>query len=186
MQHLGTVKLESDRLILRRFTGDDANAMFKNWGTDPEVNKFLTWPVHTSVEVSQEVLREWMSQYDNQDFYAWAIVLKENGDEPIGGISVVKQNDATEMVEIGYSIGRKWWHQGITSEALLMLITFFFEEVSINRIQAKHDTRNPHSGMVMAKCGMQYEGTLREAGVNNQGKCDCVMYSILAKDIIKQ
>ena len=185
MQHLGTVKLENDRLILRRFTKDDANAMFKNWATDTEVTKYLSFEPHDSIEVSKEVLREWISQYDNQDFYIWAIVLKENGNEPIGGISVVKQDDETEMVQIGYSIGRKWWRQGITSEALSMLITFFFDEVSINRIEARHDPRNPHSGMVMTKCGMQYEGTLREAGINNQGKYDCAMYSILAKDIAR-
>ena len=186
MRHLGTVKLESDRLILRQFTKEDANAMFENYAADPEVTKYLSFEPHVSVEVSKEILGEWISKYGNQDFYIWAIVLRENGNEPIGGISVVRQDDATEMVEIGYSIGRKWWHQGITSEALSMIITFFFNEVSINRVEAHHDPRNPHSGMVMAKCGMQYEGTLREARINNQGRCDSAVYSILAKDTARE
>jgi len=186
MRHIGTVRLESNKLILRRFTKDDANAMFKNYAADLEVTKYLSFEPHASVEVSKEVLSEWISKYDNQDFYIWAIELKENGDEPIGGISVVRQDDATKMVEIGYSIGRKWWNKGITSEALSMLITFFFDEVSVNRIEAHHDPRNIHSGMVMAKCSMQYEGTLRESRINNQGKCDSAVYSILASDIVKK
>jgi ribosomal-protein-alanine N-acetyltransferase len=86
------------------------------------------------------------------------------------------------MVHIGYCIGQKWWNQGITSEALGLLIPFFFSEVKINRIEARHDPRNPNSGKVMLKCGLSYEGTMREADWNNQGVCDCACYAVLAKD----
>lgn len=76
------------------------------------------------------------------------------------------------MVHIGYCIGRNWWHQGGMSEDLMMLIAFFFDEVGANRIESRHDPGNPHSGMVMKKCGMKYEGTLRSSDRNNQGICD--------------
>jgi len=183
MQHLGTKRIETDRLVLRQFTEDDAVAMFKNYANDSEVTRYLSWPAHVSVEVSKGVLNEWISQYDNKNFYVWAIILKENGDEPIGSISVVRHDNKVESVTIGYCIGKKWWQQGITSEALLELIRFFFDEVSINRIEAYHDIRNQNSGKVMAKCGMQYEGTLRETNVNNQGICDMAVYGILSKDM---
>jgi ribosomal-protein-alanine N-acetyltransferase len=65
------------------------------------------------------------------------------------------------MAHIGYCIGRKWWHSGITSEALESVIQFLIEEVGLNRIESRHDPRNPNSGAVMKKCGMKYEGTLR-------------------------
>ena len=54
-------------------------------------------------------------------------------------------------------------------------------EVGMNRVEAYHDTRNPHSGAVMRKCGMQYEGTLRASAWNNQGVCDASWYAILSE-----
>lgn len=50
------------------------------------------------------------------------------------------------MVHIGYCIGRDWWHQGITSEAMKVVMDFFFEEVGANRIESRHDPRNPNFG----------------------------------------
>ncbi|MBR6472768.1 MAG: GNAT family N-acetyltransferase, partial [Firmicutes bacterium] len=111
MKHCGTKLLETDRLILRQFSVDDAEAMFRNWASDPEVTKFLTWPTHTSVEVSRAVLEDWAASYTKDDWYQWAIVLKELGNKPIGSISAVHINDAADVVHIGYCIGRNWWHQ---------------------------------------------------------------------------
>lgn len=182
MRHLGTKVLETERLVLRQFRIEDADAMFNNWASDPEVTKYLMWPYHKNVEISRHVLGDWISQYLKDDYYQWAIVLKENSDEPIGSIAVVRKDDDTEMVQVGYCIGKRWWKQGITSEALSALIKFFFKEVKLNRIEARHDPRNPSSGKVMMKCGMKYEGTKREADWNNQGRCDCALYAILAKD----
>lgn len=182
MKHLGTKKLETDRLILRQFTIEDTDAMYNNWASDPEVTKYLTWPNHETVEISNTVLTDWISRYSKDDYYQWAIILKDNFDEPIGSISAVHKDDAIEMVHIGYCIGKKWWKQGITSEALAALIKFFFEEVGVNRIEARYDPRNPYSGKVMMKCGLKYEGTHREADWNNQGRCDSAIYAILAKD----
>ena len=181
MKHQGTKKIETDRLILRQFSTEDADSMYNNWAKDPEVTKYLIWPYHKSVEVSKGVLSEWIPLYAQDDYYQWAIVLKMS-DEAIGSIAVVLKDDAVEMVHIGYCIGRKWWNQGITSEALAALVRFFFDEVGVNRIESRHDPRNPNSGKVMTKCGLKYEGTHREADWNNQGKCDSAYYAILAKD----
>lgn len=181
MKHQGTKYIETERLILRPFTLEDSPAMFRNWASDPEVTKYLTWPAHESEEISQMVLSDWCSHYAEPDFYQWAIVPKDLG-EPIGSIAAVRVDDSARWVEIGYCIGKNWWRKGIVSEALNALIRFFFEEVGAGRIQAKHDPRNPNSGAVMCKCGLVCEGTLRRAGVNNQGICDEVMYSILREE----
>ena len=182
MNHCGTTKIETDRLLLRPFTLQDASAMYNNWASDPAVTEFLIWPHHANVEVSKEVLTDWVAHYREDGYYQWAIVLKENGCEPIGSIAVVHKDDRTKMVHIGYCIGKNWWGQGIVSEALNRLLQFFFEEVGVNRIEARHDPRNPNSGKVMQKCGLRYEGTLKEADWNNQGICDTAMYAVLAKD----
>lgn len=182
MKHQGTKMLVSDRLILRRFVMDDAQAMYENWASDCEVTRFLMWPTHENVEDSRRILSDWTSQYEKDDFYIWAITIKENGKDPIGSISVVDKNDRIKMARIGYCIGRQWWNQGITSEAFKLIISYLFNEVQVNRIEAGHDPRNPVSGKVMRKCGLQYEGTQREAAWNNQGICDSSIYAILAKE----
>ncbi|WP_288222212.1 GNAT family N-acetyltransferase [uncultured Clostridium sp.] len=184
MKDLGTKIIETERLILRRFKMEDAEAMYKNWASDSEVTKFLTWPPHSSVEVTKVILKEWLDSYNDDSFYQWAIVLKENGDEPIGSISVVDKNKKVNMVHIGYCIGRKWWNTGVTSEALKALIHYFIKEAGVNRVESRHDPNNPNSGKVMMKCGMKYEGTMRQADINNQGICDYSMYGILAKEYI--
>ena len=182
MRHCGTQNIETERLLLRRFTLDDAEGMYRNWASDPEVTKYLTWPAHDSVGITREVLKDWVSSYSQDDYYQWAIVLKEHGSDPIGGISVVKKNDDIDMVHIGYCIGKNWWHRGIMTEALSAVIDFFFDKAGANRIESRHDPNNPHSGMVMKKCGMKYDGTLRSADRNNQGICDTCCYAILKKE----
>ena len=181
MQHLGTKKLETERLILRPFTLDDAEPMFRNWAGDSDITKYLSWKPHGSVEDTKTRLEQWIQSYAKQEYYHWAIVLKEIS-EPIGGVAVGQQSDVTQMVHLGYSIGKPWWNKGIMTEALHALIAFFFREVGVNRIEARHDPRNAGSGRVMVKCGMKYEGLIRQADKNNQGICDCVMYGILAED----
>jgi ribosomal-protein-alanine N-acetyltransferase len=182
VEHAGTKTLATKRLLLRRFNSGDAQAMYDNWASDPEVTKYLMWPAHQSVGVTKNVLRDWISQYGDANFYQWAITVKENGDEPVGSISVVQRDDRVKMVHIGYCIGKKWWRQGIMSEALTVVMAFFFDVVGVNRIESRHDPNNPNSGKVMLKCGMRYEGTKREADWNNQGICDSAMYAILKKD----
>jgi ribosomal-protein-alanine N-acetyltransferase len=181
MKHTGTGSIETPRLILRRFVPEDAGAMYRNWASDPDVTKYLTWPTHESEDISRMVLSDWVSHYSEENYYQWAIVYKELG-EPIGSIAVVNMHERVGKAEVGYCMGRAWWHQGIMTEALSAVVDFLFKEVGVNRVEACHDPCNPHSGDVMRKCGMQYEGTQRQAGINNQGLCDMSWYAILAGD----
>ena len=181
LTHKGTQTLETDRLILRKACKEDAEPMFRNWASDPEVTKYLTWPTHNSIVVSEMVIGSWISEYEKENYYQWMIVPRELG-EPIGSISVVRQNDRIEEAEIGYCIGSRWWHKGIVSEALVAVIEYLFAEVGMNRIAARHDPNNPHSGGVLRKCGMKYEGTSRSSDRNNQGICDAAHYAILRSE----
>lgn len=181
MEHKGTVTLETPRLILRRLTLADAEPMYRNWASDPGVTKFLTWPTHSSVEVTKQILALWISHYEELNYYQWGIVVKDEN-ALIGTIAAVKTDDEIKAAEIGYCIGQNWWHKGYTSEALGAVINFLFDEVGLNRIAARHDVNNSHSGGVMKKCGMQFEGIMREGAKNNGGLCDIANYSILKKD----
>ena len=181
LTHKGTRTIETSRLILRKAVQEDAGPMFRNWASDPEVTKFLTWPAHGSIAVSETVIGSWLQEYEKDSYYQWMIVLKELG-EPIGSISVVRQREDIGEAEIGYCIGKRWWHQGIVTEALIAVIEYLFSEVGMNRVAARHDPNNPHSGGVMRKCGMKYEGTNRACDRNNQGICDAAQYAILRSE----
>ena len=177
MNHIGTIELTTERLTLRRFELEDAASAYYNWTSDPEVTKYLTWPTHQSVEQTEQVIKEfWIANYDKKDFYEWAIELNEI-EQPIGSISAVRVDDNIDAVEIGYCIGREFWHKGYTSEALKEVMRFFFEEVGAGRVSARHDVNNPNSGKVMQKCGMEYEGTMRRADRNNTGITDVAVYA---------
>lgn len=180
LKHKGTVRLETSRLILRRARMEDAEPMFHNWANDKEVTKYLTWPPHSNIEVTQKLLASWVESYEKEDYYQWMIVLKEIH-EPIGSIMVSTVGRA-QSAHVGYCIGKKWWHQGIMSETLQAVMDFLFNEVGYHRVEAMHDSNNPNSGKVMAKCGMKYEGTLRMADRNNQGICDACYYGLLAEE----
>ncbi len=181
MNRVGTQRIETKRLILRRFRAEDAEDMFRNWASDPEVTKYLTWPVHSSVDVTRRLLEDWVSRYEDGSYFNWAIVYKETG-QVIGNISAVKIDESTEAAEIGYCMSSAFWGRVLMPEALEAVMKYLFDAAGLNRIAARHDANNPKSGRVMEKAGMRLEGVLREAGKNNQGICDDVWHAMIRSD----
>ncbi|MCR5324063.1 MAG: GNAT family N-acetyltransferase [Lachnospiraceae bacterium] len=181
MNKTGTQTIETDRLILRRFRVEDAEDMFSNWASDPEVTKFLTWPPHSSVEVTRNLLSDWVLRYEDGGYFNWVIEYKETG-KAIGNISVVKLNEEVGSADIGYCMSRAYWGNEIMPEALKAVMDFLFDNVGLNRVAACHDANNPKSGRVMDKAGMKLEGILREAGKNNLGICDKVWHAMIRSD----
>ena len=182
LNHKGTVTIETERLILRRFTMEDVEPMFLGWASDPVVCKHMTWPPHESVEVTRELLSRWTASYVAADYYNWAIVLKENGPKPIGNISTAHVKEKTLCATMGYCMSKAHWGKGIMTEALTAIIDFFFDQVGFNRVDADHDVNNPASGRVMEKSGMRFEGTARQGGWSNQGIIDVCHWAILKSD----
>lgn len=177
----GTVSIETERLILRRFAPEDAEDMYHHWASDPEVTRFLTWPPHASVEATRALLRHWSQTYVDGGVFNWAIVWRESG-RVIGSIAVVRLTEEIDAAEIGYCLSRAWWGRGIMPEALRAVEDYLFDTVHVNRISAGHDVNNPKSGRVMDKAGMKLEGILRQFGKNNQGICDMAIHAILRSD----
>ena len=150
MRHLGTKTICTERLILRPFTIDDVEMMFFNWASNNDVTKYLPWDSHFNVETTREILSDWVNSHKNPDFYQWCIEYKE---EAIGSISVLEIDEVIKTCEIGYCIGKKWWNQGITSEALFAVRNYLIDEVDFEHIWAWHHIDNPNSGLVLEKCG---------------------------------
>ena len=69
MEHQGTKTIETERLILRKFTADDLSAIFHNWTSDEKVTEFLRWPTHKSINITKRVLESWLLEYEKPDFY---------------------------------------------------------------------------------------------------------------------
>ena len=182
LTHKGTGTLISENLILRRFSMEDAHSMYDNWASDSEVTKYLSWSAHKDIFTTKKVLDSWLPKYEDTQYYQWAIDLKSIG-EPIGSIALVQIDNDIEMCEIGYCIGRAFWNKGVMTEALKAVIAFCFNEIVFNRIMARHHLGNPASGRVMQKCGLKYEGLLRQVMKNNKGELvDCKYYSILKEE----
>lgn len=183
LMHKGTVTLESERLILRKFTMDDSAAMFSNWANDPEVAKYMRWTAHKDLGETENVLRDRIERYSNLNTYHWAIILK-GIDMTVGNIVLVGTNEYDMCAEVAYCLGRQYWGQGIITEALKTVLRFGLAEVGFNRIEAYHAVNNPASGKVMKNAGMKYEGTMRKKYLSHVGFEDSDLYAILREDII--
>lgn len=185
MNHLGSLPIETDRLLLRPFTLEDAPSMFNRWANDPKVTRFLTWQPHESAQATRELLSTWIQQYEQPDYYNWCIVLKDIG-EAVGNISVVHLTEKIEAAEIGYCLSASLWGKGIMSEAFSAVIEFLFDRVGVNRICARHAITNPASGAVMQKCGLHKEGVCRQSYRGGDGQLhDMALYAILREDFIR-
>lgn len=152
VEHYGTWPLRTERLVLRTFRMEDAEKMYRNWASSPAATKYLSWYPHKDVTVTLEVLSGWCAQYDDDDFYQWAIVLKELG-EPIGSISFhhIKPDGVAEM---GCCIGPKWWRSGIATEATERIMVYGFEKVGMSEIRAWHAAENIGSRRTLEKLGL--------------------------------
>ena len=181
MKHIGTTTLETERLILRRFTIEDAEAMFNNWASDEEVTKFLTWPTHRTIEDSKWFINFCLDNYSNLSFYNWGMELKETH-ELIGNISIVNVFEETSSMELGWVIGKKYWGNEYAPEAARKVFDTMFDIVGINCMVAEHDVNNQKSGKAMQKIGMKFEGIIRQCRKNNQGIVDCARYSLIKSE----
>ncbi|NLJ96133.1 MAG: GNAT family N-acetyltransferase [Clostridiales bacterium] len=168
MNHIGTNSIETIRLILRRFRVDDAEDMYRNWASDIETLKFLSWGPHSDIEVTQRRILSWINRYDEPSVYNWAIYLKSIK-QVIGSISVEIASDKDKSCEIGYCIGKEYWGREIVLEALRAVMHYLSCEVGYEKIIAKHDVMNKASGRVMQKAGMEYEKTIYNAGYRRNG-----------------
>ena len=153
---MNTPTLETERLILRKFTPNDIEALYFIL-RDKEVNTFLPWYPLKDLEETKKFYEErYAAKYQLSQAYAYAICLKRDN-VPIGYIAV----DMEESYELGYGLRKEFWHRGIVSEAARAVVERVKKD-GIPYITATHDINNPHSGGVMKKIGMKYQYTYEE------------------------
>lgn len=142
--------LETERLILRKFTEKDIEALYLIL-KDEEANKFLPWyPVQNIDEAKKFYDERYSAKYAQTQAYAYSICLKSDN-FPIGYIHV----DMEEHHDFGYGLRKEFWNQGIVTEASKAVVEQVKKD-GLPYITATHDRNNPRSGKVMQKIGMKY------------------------------
>lgn len=178
MSFKGTIDIDCDRILLRKFKAGDEVDMFKNYCNDSEVTKYVSWRPHGTIENTKMFLQNTIDAYEFGLAYRWAIVLKETN-EVIGSIDAAELKVDKLRASLGYVLGKEYWGKGIMTEAGKAVVNHLFNEGFV-RIEAYYLPENVASGKVMEKIGMTKEGILKSYARDNVGHfLDVVMYSIV-------
>jgi ribosomal-protein-alanine N-acetyltransferase len=173
--------LETERLILRKMTLEDAEAIFA-YASDPEVSRYMLWETHRSIEDSRAFLELEVSKRESGGEPDWGIVYK--GDHRfVGTCGIISWEPQHARAEIGYALSREYWGRDLMPEAARAMIRFGFERMSLNRIEARCIAENAASARVMEKAGMTHEGTLRQRELIKGAYRDIEVYAILREEL---
>ncbi len=183
MNFLGTKRLETDRLILRKFMLGDEVQAFQNWTSDENTSIYVGWNTHKDIEETRKYVEENIEESNNGGFH-WVVELKDSH-ELIGDIAVIDINKKHSNCEIGYAYSSKFWGKGYATEALRAVIEYLLKECEIYLVECKHQSLNPASGRVMEKAGMKKDAVLRNRRINKiTGQInDLVVYSIIKEEL---
>lgn len=152
--------LKTERLSLRAMHPIDAEDMY-DYARRDEVTKYLLWSSHPSIAYTKDYLRYIQNRYALGDFYDWAIIHRESR-KMIGTCGFTKIDTANNCAEIGYVLNTDFRGRGLAPEAAKRLLEFGFEELGLNRIEARFMQGNDASKRVMEKIGMTFEGYHRD------------------------
>lgn len=152
--------LYTERLSLRAMHPIDAEDMF-DYSRRPEVTKYLLWSEHKDISFTRDYLNYVKKRYKLGDFYDWAIIDRESR-RMIGTCGFTKFDADNNSAEIGYVLNPDFHRRGLGSEAVKRIIEFGFEELSLNRIEARFMQGNDASLALMKSVGMTFEGYLRD------------------------
>lgn len=183
LNYIGTQQIETDRLILRQHQMSDAYDMFRNWVTDTEVSRFWVWDPHKDLEETKAYLADCIvGECSNPQTYNWIVVIKEAA-QAIGYIYLNGIDESDGSIEVHYALSRKYWKQGIMTEACKSVLAFAFSVIGVTRVHTRHHIDNPASGRVLQKCGMHYVKTeYRQVPDCEQISGEYCFYEISADD----
>ena len=152
--------LYTERLSLRAMHPIDAEDMY-DYARRPEVTKYLLWSEHEDIYVTRDFLKYINRRYSRGDFYDWAIIERESR-RMIGTCGFTKIDPENHSAEIGYVLNPDFHRKGFGSEAVKRILKFGFEELSLNRIEARFMIGNEASLALMKSVGMTFEGYMRD------------------------
>lgn len=151
------IGLETDRLILRKWTEADAASLFE-YAKDPDVGPIAGWSPHKSVEESLDVIRNVLN---GEECYA---ICEKGSNRAIGAIELMLKGHTNRLkrddeCELGYWLGKPFWGRGYMPEAARELIRRGFEDIGMNTIWCGYYEGNQKSKRVQEKVGFVYHHT---------------------------
>ena len=172
--------LETDRLLLRQVTKEDASSALK-YLSDSEVMKHIGLKPFTTIEEALDEISWYQSIFENGTGIRWGITLKEQGDV-IGSCGFLNRAPQHYRAEIGTELSKEHWGHGLASEAFEAVIRYGFETLQLQRIEALIEPANVSSQKLAEKHGFILEGLLRNYEFTCGKFDDLYMYSILKRD----
>jgi ribosomal-protein-alanine N-acetyltransferase len=169
--------IETGRLMLRKVQEGDYNDVFE-YANDPETAKYTSWEAHKHIQDSKHFVQFMIKRYAENKPAGWAVVLKEN-QKMIGTCGFISQFIANKRAETGFVIRKDCAGKGYATEALKAALDFGFGTAGYNRIEACCDVENKASSRVLEKCGMKFEGILRQYVFANGFYHDVKSYAVL-------
>ncbi len=150
--------LAGHRVFLRPPRLSDAEALFTGVTSDPRVTEYLSWRPHRDVDETRRVITELFNVGDD---HTWVIVTAHT-DEVIGQFGYRRPARPTEShaVEIGYCLARRWWGQGIMSDAMRLMLDRFEKDNALYRVSAACHVDNVRSARLLHRSGLALEGRL--------------------------
>ncbi|HEX8369920.1 MAG TPA: GNAT family N-acetyltransferase [Pyrinomonadaceae bacterium] len=148
--------LETERLILREWTPDDAPAMFEIC-RDAEVMRYIgTGKPYKTLDEAEKFL-DWAVEYQKEKgFCRWAAIEKSSG-KIVGSCGFAYTHEMPEA-ELGYLFGREVWGKGFATEAARAVLNYGFEKLGFREIIAITDLENTASQRVLEKIGFTQRG----------------------------
>lgn len=145
--------LQTPRLILRRFTEDDAQLIL-SLNSDPEVLKYLHEPALETEADAKRILTDIiLPQYKN-NLGRWAIHTKDSH-EFIGWCGL-KHRPFIDEIDLGYRLAKKAWGKGYATEAARHTLDYAFNVLQLKLITGRAHIENSASIKVLEKIGMQF------------------------------
>jgi ribosomal-protein-alanine N-acetyltransferase len=151
--------LETERLLLRQFTTDDAQFIFELLNEPSWIQNIGDRNIRTMDDARAYIVNGPRVSYEKNGFGLWLIVLKETG-ESIGMCGLIRR-DNLEDVDIGYALLPKFWSKGYAVEAAHATKEYAKDVVGLKRLIGIVDPLNQGSIRVLEKIGLHYEKMIR-------------------------
>lgn len=169
--------IETERLILRDASVDDAEDMFE-YAKLEEVTKYLSWKPHLSVKDSEKLLEMLGKEAKEKDSYVFKVIVLKENDKMIGTIDARIFGDGLKDAEFGYCLNPKYWNKGYMSEALKAFIQALHKEHGVENVFGSFERENIASKRVMQKNEMYYYETVRR-NFKNKGEVELIRFKEL-------
>ena len=173
-------RLQTERLVLRRITLEDAAAVFQ-FRSDPEVQRYNDG-VMSRIEQATYLITKLADGYREQSMLEWGVTLQGGDDTVLGIFGYANWSQTHRRAEIGYCLRRDHWRQGIGEEALRAIIAYGFQAMNLNRIHACPWAENIASVRMLEKLGFHREGVLRDEYWDEEAFHDEALYALLRRE----